>query len=53
MNAKFIFKGKEILSVEKDIDDLPKKNSYITIEDKDYLVFSFDIFDTSVFYVLK
>ena len=53
VTARLIYDGKVIHACENDISELPKKNTYIEIEDSKYFVESFDIMGDDVLYILK
>lgn len=53
VTARLIYDGKVIHECNKDIDELPKKNTYIEIEESKYFVQSFDILGDDVLYILK
>ena len=52
MTAKFIHKGKEIhqFTQEFDLPSLPKKDTYINIKEKDYLIIDFSFSSDLVLY---
>ena len=53
VTARLIYDGKVIHACEKDINELPKKNTYIEIKESEYFVESFDILGNDVLYILK
>ncbi len=52
LKATLIHKGKTIKIIEGDISELPRKNTYIKIQDTNYFIESFSILDDDVFYIL-
>ncbi len=52
MEATFIYKGKAIWA-ESDLEPLPKKNTYVKIENQNYFITDFSFSNSSVLYILK
>ncbi len=52
MEATFIYKGKAIW-VEEDMNPLPKKNTYVKIENQNYVITDFSLSESKVLYILK
>ena len=51
--ADLIFNNKVIHSMEGELSELPKKNSYIDIANQKYFVYDFTILPTKVLYLIK
>ena len=52
MEATFIYKGKAIW-VEEDMNPLPKKNTFVKIENQKYIITDFSFSNSSVLYIVK
>ena len=53
MELSFIYNHKEILTYIEDTDIYPKKNTYIDIKNKKYLIYDFSISSQKILYLLK